>query len=199
MIERITRSGSTCGSSSSPADGEPLLVQLTRDRLERARARAGPDRLGARRAASATFAAPAPAASAERRVRRARPPEPRDEIGERRLLEHAAHRRAQLDPDVAQRHAPAPRTRPRRAHAAHARDRALDGADHVGDADLGRPGARARSRPRRRAGSRRARRAGGRARMFSRNFSGISCAGREPLALDRARAAAASSSIARSA
>ena len=59
-----------------------------------------------------------------------------DEVGQRRFLEHAAHACSQLDPDVAETCCGAGVLRVLRAGAAHGRDRALDGPDHVREADL---------------------------------------------------------------
>ena len=59
-----------------------------------------------------------------------------NEVGERRLLEHAADLRAQLEPDVAEALGRALVGELVRSHAAHSGDRPLEHADHLGDRDL---------------------------------------------------------------
>ena len=106
-----------------------LRVQVTRDAARGARARARPDRVGTLRRGSGR--SPSSDAPASRR--------PGDEIGDRRLLEDAAHRRSRsVDPDVAERDRRALVGRRPRAVRRGRRDRAFDGADHVGEGDLGR-------------------------------------------------------------
>ena len=98
------------------------------------RVRSGADRL--RQAHPAHDLYVASAEPPRRPARVARRASPVDEIGERGLLEHAAHRCAELDPDVAQRHCCAVVAELVGTLAADARDRPLDDADHVGDGDL---------------------------------------------------------------
>ena len=73
-----------------------------------------------------------------------------------------AHARAERDPDVAQRRGRALVLERVGGEAAHVRERAVDGADDVGERRSRPPGARAGSRRRRRAGCRRSPRGGGR-------------------------------------
>ena len=82
-----------------------------------------------------------PGSSAKRRLRPGRNlvRRARDQVSERRPLEHVAHRRSWSSQRGCSA-AAAPGTRPPPARAAHRRDRPLDRSDDVGDADrLGRP------------------------------------------------------------
>ena len=127
MIERVVHLGFEVRDRARPRrPGEGLGAADARP-VRGARARGRADRLHPRRP-GARLRAEGGRSPAAARTRSA----------SGRLLEHAAHARAQLDPDVAEPCRGAGVLRVLRAGAAHGRDRALDGADHVREADLGR-------------------------------------------------------------
>ena len=107
MIERIVHLGFEVRVELVCADASTTSGAADARRLRGARARGGPDRLRAG-----------------------------DEIGQRGLLEHAAHARSELDPDVAQPGGRAGVGDVLRPGAADGRDRTFDRADHVRDADV---------------------------------------------------------------
>ena len=85
MIERIVHLGFEVRVELVRADGEKLRAQLTRDRCEELELAAG----------QIVYVRPSHERVFTSSVRA------RDEVGERGLLEHAAHAGAELDPDVA--------------------------------------------------------------------------------------------------
>ena len=146
---------------------EDLRRRLTRDQCEELELAAGRSSTSARRATRRRVVR---LASDRARLRSTR-------SASDGLLEHAAHARAQLDPDVPERRRGAGvRRRPpaaRRARVAIGPSTArITSARLISAGGL----ARASSRRRRRAGWRRARAWRSSSRMFSRNLSGISCA-----------------------
>ena len=149
MIERVVHLGFEVRVELVRADEEKIWAQLTRDQCEELELADG----------QIVYVRPAVGA----RLRLGLVAAPRDEVGERRFLEHAAHARAQLDPDVAETGGGAGVGRVLGPRAADGRDRPLDRADHVGETDLRRAAWPAGNRRRRRAGWRRSRRGAARA------------------------------------
>jgi hypothetical protein len=129
LIERITTYGFDARIELVTADGENVTVQMTREHLERSSSSA---------ARSCGFAPTASACSSR--------PSACPAIGRRRppawSLEHAAHRRAQVDPDRRQRLRGPVVADAVRAHAAHGRDRPSTARMCCGVDLVGRPGQR---------------------------------------------------------
>ena len=164
-------SASRCASSSSWATPAPVTAQLTRDEAELLE-------LAERdvvwlRANGTSRSAPERARPGRARARRRLAGHAAGgEVGQRHVLDHGTQAGPHGDPDVLQRRRRAGVGDVLRRLAAHGRQRALDGADDVGDADLrgglGEPvaalgAALARTRPAWRRSE----------RMFSRKFCGM--------------------------
>ena len=176
-------SASRSASSSCSTTARRPAAQLTRGEAEAARARRAATSSGcARGPPTGAAAASARRPRARQRVTQASGSSASrstaagrlagGDVGQRDVLDDAAQARAHGDPDALQRLGGAGVGDVLRALAAHRGQRALDGADDVGDGDLRRRAGPASSRPRRRAGCARARRGAGRPRMFSRNSAG---------------------------
>ena len=121
MIERVVHLGFEVRVELVRADREKVWAQLTRDQCEELELADG----------QIVYVRARPGA----RLRLGGGAAALDHVGERGLLEHAAHAGAQLV-DIAQACRRAGVLSVLRAVAAHGRDRALDGPDHVRQADL---------------------------------------------------------------